>query len=218
MRRRKSGSCGKRYDELLNCEGGYVNRRELFRRTVMGAAGIAAGGAPQAVAREFPADYDASKELARSDWKPQFLDEHQNETLVILSDLLIPATETPGAKLALANRFIDQLLAAETPDMQRQFVDSLAFLDGECLSRYRSAFRYAPQASQLELLHLLAYPHSLSTWGTDVAREDPGYEHFRRLKDWVARAFYSSETGLRELGWDGPPHGEFEGCGGGAHQ
>ena len=197
-----------------------MNRRELFRRTLMGAAGVAAGGAPQAGAREFPPDYDASKELARPDWKPQFLDEHQNETLVILSDLLIPATDTPGARQSLANRFIDQLLAAETPEVQRQFVDSLAFLDGECLSRYRSAFRYATQEGQVELLRLMAYPHSLSTWGTEVAREDPGYEHFRRLKDWVARAFYSSETGMRELGWEGPPHGEFEGCGpgGGAHQ
>ena len=197
-----------------------MNRRELFRRTLMGAAGIAAGRTPQAGAREFPADFDASKDLARPDWKPQFLDEHQNETLIIFSDLLIPTTETPGAKQALVNRFIDQLLSAETPDVQRQFAESLAFLDGECLSRYRSAFRYAPPESQVELLHLLAYPHSLSTWGTDAVREDPGYEHFRRLKDWVARAFYSSESGMRELGWDGPPHGEFEGCGpgGGAHQ
>ena len=84
-----------------------------------GAAGMAAGATPDALAREFPAGYDTSKELARSDWTPAFLDEHQNETLIALSDLIIPKTDTPGAKEALVNRFIDQVLAAESAQDQR---------------------------------------------------------------------------------------------------
>jgi len=192
--------------------GGSVHRRELFRRTLLGAAGVAAATPPRAEGREFPADYDASKDLARADWKPVFLDDHQNETLIILSDLIIPKTDTPGAKEALANRFIDRLLAAETGETQRAFVEGLAYLDGECMSRYRTAFRYTPVESQVEFLGYLAYPHSLGTWGSEGTAEFPGHKHFRRLKDWISRAFYSSETGMRELGWDGPPHGEFEGC------
>jgi len=189
-----------------------VHRRELFRRTLLGAAGVAAAAPPLAEGREFPSDYDASKNLARADWKPVFLDDHQNETLINLSDLIIPKTDTPGAKEALANRFIDRLLAAETPETQRAFVDSLAYLDGECMSRYRTAFRYTPAESQVEFLGYLAYPHSLGTWGSEATAEFPGHAHFRRLKDWISRAFYSSEPGMRELGWDGPPHGEFQGC------
>jgi hypothetical protein len=177
-----------------------------------GAAGVAAGAARCAGAREFPADYDASSELARADWKPAFLDDHQNETLVVLSDLIIPKTGTPGAKEALVNRFIDRLLAAESPETQRAFLESLAYLDGECMSRYRTAFRYVPAESQIEFLRYLAYPHSLRTWHTEAANEFPGYRHFNTLKDWISRAFYSSEIGMRELGWDGPAHGEFAGC------
>lgn len=184
-------------------------RRDLFR--FVGAAGAAAGVASRADAREFPADYDASKELARADWKLAFLDEHQNETLIVLSDLIIPRTDTPGAKEALVNRFIDRLLAAEPADSQRQFLESLASLDGEAMARHRSAFRYLPQESQIELLGYLAYPHSLDTWG-ESAEEIPGHAHFVRLKEWITRAFYRSETGMRELGYDGPAHGVFEGC------
>jgi gluconate 2-dehydrogenase subunit 3-like protein len=185
-----------------------VHRRELFRRTlwsVAGAVGTASG-------REFPPDSDASRELARSDWKPQFLDDHQNETLIVLSDLIIPKTETPGAKEALVNRFIDQLLAAETPETQRAFLESLAYLDGACMERYRTAFRYTPLESQVEFLRFLAYPHSLGTWGGEESGEFSGHTHFRRLKDWISRAYYNSEIGMRELGWDGPAHGEFLGC------
>ena len=187
-------------------------RRELFRRTLWGAAGIAAGRVPNAEAREFPAGFDASKELARPDWKPVFLDEHQNETLITLSDLIIPKTDTPGAKEALVNRFIDRLLAAEPPQTQREFVESLAYVDGEAMARYRSAFRYLAPESQAELLGYLAYPHALGTWGSDASGEFPGHSHFERLKDWISRAFYSSEAGMRELGYDGPAHGEFQGC------
>jgi gluconate 2-dehydrogenase gamma chain len=187
-----------------------VLRRDLFR--FLGAAGVAGGMASPTEAREFPADYDASKELAHADWKPAFLDEHQNETLINLADLIIPRTDTPGAKEALVNRFIDRLLLAESADTQRQFLASLASLDGEAMARYRSAFRYVPQESQIELLGYLAYPHSLDTWGSSASDESPGHTHFNRLKDWITRAFYSSEVGARELGYDGPAHGVFEGC------
>jgi gluconate 2-dehydrogenase gamma chain len=188
-----------------------VHRRELFRRTLWGAAGVAGGAAPRAAAREFPADFDASRELARADWKPVFLDEHQNETLIVLADLIIPKTGTPGAKEALANRFIDRLLAVESRETQRAFLDALAYVDGECMVRFHTAFRYLPAESQVDFLRLLAYPHSLATWG-EAASDSPGYKHFSALKGWISRAFYSSEVGMRELGWDGPPHAEFEGC------
>ena len=185
-----------------------MDRRELFLRTLWGAA----GACRSAQAREFPPDYDASKELARADWKPVFLDDHQNETLIALSNLIIPQTDTPGAKEALANRFIDRVLAAESRDTQREFLEAMAYLDGECLTRYGTAFRYLPEASQVEFLFLLAYPHSLATWGSEAAGQFAGYKHFSTLKQWISGAFYSSEMGTRELGWDGPPHGEFAGC------
>jgi gluconate 2-dehydrogenase gamma chain len=187
-----------------------LDRRELFRRTLLSAAGLSAAGS--ATAREFPAGFDASKDLARAFWKPAFLDEHQNETLIAFSDQIIPKTDSPGAKEALVNRFIDQLLAAEAPDRQREFLESLAFLDGECMKRYQNAFRYLVPATQIEFLRLVAYPHSLPTWGTEPAGEFPGHAHFVRLKDWISRAYFSSEIGMRTLGWDGPTHGEFEGC------
>src|ERR1035438_5798061 len=73
-----------------------MNRRDLFRQTFLGAAAAVSGRV--AAAREFPSDYDASKELARADWKPLFLDDHQDQTLIVFSEILIPATDTTGAK------------------------------------------------------------------------------------------------------------------------
>jgi len=157
---------------------------------------------------------DASKELRGPGWKPLFLDEHQNATLIVLSDLIIPATDTPGAKEALANRFIDLVLAAETPEVQRAFLNSLGYLDGESIRRYKSAFRYLSGDEQDLLLHALAYPRNASNWtGETDANPDKGHAHFEALKDRIMTAYYSSQIGEKELGWDGAfAHGPYQGC------
>ncbi|MGA3041617.1 MAG: gluconate 2-dehydrogenase subunit 3 family protein [Bryobacteraceae bacterium] len=186
-----------------------MNRRDLFRQTILGAAAAVSGGA--ATAREFPSDYDASKELERADWKPLFLADHQNETLIVFSDILIPATDTPGAKAALVNRFLDAVLAVETHDTQRSFLDSLAFVDGESFARYRAAFVYLTPEQQTELLTFMAYPHTLGTWDENAPGAYRGHAHFGNLKDWISGAYYSSPVGMQARGCKGAPGGVFEG-------
>ena len=196
-----------------------MQRRQVLRGTVLGAAGAAVSSffpdktaARAHSAKEFSSAEDASIELSRSDWKPVFLDEHQNQTLIDLSDLIIPKTDTPGAKQALVNRFIDLLLAAETPETQRSFLNSLAYLDGLSIKQHRAGFVHLPRERQVELLNLIAYPHSLGTWG-ERANEFEGHSHFSNLKGWIIRAYYTSEVGMRELGWDGSSfHGDLQGC------
>src|ERR1041385_8567028 len=153
-----------------------MKRRELIRAGVLAGAAAAlptrsksqnASQAPELT----PAQngVDASKDLAAAGWRPLFLDEHQNETLIALSDLIIPATDTPGAKEAQVNRYIDLVLAAETHETQRAFLNSLGYLDGESMRRYRAAFRYLPRQDQDDLLHSLAYTRTGSGWTGEAA-------------------------------------------------
>jgi gluconate 2-dehydrogenase gamma chain len=188
-----------------------MNRRDLLRTTWLAAASSSLVSLP-ARAVERPPDADASKELESPDWKPLFFTDHQNQTVIALSDLVIPATDTPGAKAALVNRFLDLLLSVEKSETQREFVAALAYLDGASLERYNAAFVHLPHGQQIEILMLHAYPHTQQTWGEGIA-EFPGHRHFENLKQWIAGAYYSSPIGLKELGWDGTfPHGVFSGC------
>lgn len=184
-----------------------MNRRQLFRNSLLGAIGVTAA------AREFPANFDESKELASPGWKPAFLSEHQNQTLIVVSDLMIPETDTAGARTALVNRFIDLVLAAETHDTQQSFLNSLAYIDGAARSRYGDAFIYLPKDSQADLLEFVAFPNSLETWNEGKTGDDAGHNHFQNLKGWITRSFYSSEAGMKALGWNGEPaHGVLTGC------
>lgn len=202
-----------------------MKRRELLRASVItGAAAALSTSLSAAQKTEQKPDgpneltpaqrgVDASKDLAAPGWKPLFLDEHQNETLILLSDLIIPATDTPGAKEALVNRYIDLVLAADNRDNQRGFLNSLAYLDGESIRRYKTAFRYISREDQDDLLHSLAYSKGASGWTGEAAGSDAGHEHFENLKQRIVFAYYSSEIGGKELGWDGNVmHGVYQGC------
>src|SRR5271155_4219739 len=202
-----------------------MKRREMLRASVLAGAAAAlcptlasAQSAAQNVAQPSeltPAQsgVDASKEFEGPGWKPLFLDEHQNETLIVLSDLIIPATDTPGAKEALVNRYIDLVLAAETSETQSAFLNSLGYLDGESIRRYKTAFRYLAREDQDDLLHSFAYSKNPSRWTGESSGPDVGHSHFDALKRRIMTAYYSSQIGEKELGWDGAvAHGPYLGC------
>jgi len=202
-----------------------MKRRELLRAGVLTGATAAltsslsmAQSAAQTTAQSSeltPAQrgVDASNDLSATGWKPLFLDEHQSETLIILSDLIIPATDTPGAKEALVNRYIDLLLAAEPRESQKAFLNSLGYLDGESIRRCKAAFRYLAREDQDDLLHALAFPTGNSGWTGEAAGPDVGHGHFELLKQRISMAYYSSHIGAKELGWDGAAaHGVYQGC------
>ncbi|HLZ12181.1 MAG TPA: gluconate 2-dehydrogenase subunit 3 family protein [Candidatus Acidoferrum sp.] len=202
-----------------------MKRRDLLRASVITGATAALGSslsaaqsttqnsAPASELTPAQRGVDASNDLSAPGWKPLFLDEHQNETLILLSDLIIPATDTPGAKEALVNRYIDLLLAAESRDIQKAFLNSLGYLDGESIRRYKAAFRYLPREDQDDLLHALAFPSGNSGWTGEAAGPDIGHEHFQHLKQRIGMAYYSSQIGAKDLGWDGAAaHGVYQGC------
>ena len=206
-----------------------MKRREMLRASLMGGAAAALtpalAGAKQTAAKNAAGEdkseltpaqrgVDASEELKVANWKPVFLDEHQNETLIILSDLIVPATDTPGAKEALVNRYIDLVMAAETHENQKSFLGNLAYIDGESMRKYKNSFRYLSREDQDDLLHSMAYPLAGSTWtGEEAPSEDPGFRNFEQLKTHIADAYYTSQIGLKELGRDENfTHGVYQGC------
>src|SRR5262245_36831395 len=69
------------------------------------------------------------------------LDEHQSETVATMAEIILPETDTPGARAAKVNEFIDVLLAdwADTTDKDR-FLAGLTDVDTRCRDAYGSDF------------------------------------------------------------------------------
>jgi hypothetical protein len=207
--------------ETLPATAHTLTRREWVHRMLAGAgAGVAgtalveASSAHSAASAESIPDQSGPRE---GKWTPAFFDEHQNQTLVALAERLVP-----GSTAAQVNRFLDFALSAETQEIQRKFVVSLNSFDGESLRRFTRSFKDLSADQQNEILSV-ATTAPPSDPKNDASGEETGVEthplppdlrdYFNCLKDWISMAYYSSEVGMKELGWTGENFFEsFPGC------
>ncbi|MDX2154699.1 MAG: gluconate 2-dehydrogenase subunit 3 family protein [Bryobacteraceae bacterium] len=136
-------------------------------------------------------------------WTPQVFDAHQNETVVALTELIIPATDTPGAKAALVNRYIDLLLADGPAPQREAFLSGLAWLDGYAMKQHSKPFVRCTAAEQTAMLETLD-----AARGGDLAT---GARFFRMAKGMTARIYYSTQIGFDELNKGGRVPATF-GC------
>ena len=102
-------------------------------------------------------------------------------------------------------------------DFQQEFLAALKFIDSESQAQLGKEFLELSIEDQTWLLKPWAYTQQSSHW---TERNDPHaqpadlpQQHFHRLKTLIAAAYYGSEIGEKELGWDGEfTHGPYEGC------
>src|ERR1022692_1363456 len=81
----------------------------------------------------------------------QTLNPHQNATVTIMSELIIPQTDTPGAKAARVNEFLDLILADWYDDDERSaFLAGLAGVDTRSQSLFGKDFVSASSDQQTQ--------------------------------------------------------------------
>ena len=84
------------------------------------------------------------------------LNPHQDATVTLISELIIPQTDTPGAKAARVNEFIDLILTEWYDDEEKStFVNGLADVDARARELLGKDFIDCSQKSQVELLEAL---------------------------------------------------------------
>ena len=204
-----------------------LNRREVVQR-LLGSAGV--GFAVPTVAASHPIHShlaspstleQADAKSRAADWAPEFLDPHQSDTLAVLAERIVP-----GSTKAQVNRFIDLLLTVDTQENQKKFLASLGAFEGEAINRFGKPFKDLREEQQNQILTVASteksgLPEGNSDWSwfalpSTESSELPRVtirDHFENIKGWVSGAYYSSEVGMRELGWTGDVYFDsFPGC------
>jgi hypothetical protein len=205
-----------------------VGRRELLQGLITGVgAGFAIPGLAEAHPmhahlQEKSRVQKAQAKAKDAEWKPEFLDAYQAETLASLAERIVP-----GSTAAKADRFIDSLLAVNTRDDQQRFLQAMGAMEAESRARFKKPWKDLGEAEQSELLTAAstANPGREERYWTpgtpvmDYLKQQGGTspttlrDHFDHLKGWVSGAYYSSEAGLKELGYTGQMFFEsFPGC------
>jgi len=189
-----------------------LGRREALRRLTLGGLGAASIPAwVEALAGLAEARghvHAAAPAPPAADWKPKVLDPHQDETVTVISELIIPQTDTPGAKAAFVNRFVDEVLADAEEKDRRQFLRGLRWMDDRSNELFGADFAKAAPEQQAALLTILS---------SDLNRaleDEIGRDFFKAVKSMTITGYYTSEVGMKEeLGDDGQLFFlEFKGC------
>src|SRR5688572_13464790 len=87
------------------------------------------GASLTALARQQAHAHAADAVIAAQNWTPRTLTAPQNDLVVAVTELIIPETETPGAKAARVNRFVDQVLTDAPPPDRAAFMRGLGWID-----------------------------------------------------------------------------------------
>jgi hypothetical protein len=156
-----------------------------------------------------------------SSYRLQSLNEHQNKTAVAMIDLMIPATDTPGAKAARVNEFIDVILTSWATAAERdKFLTGLAGVDTLSGTLYSKKFVETSAEQQTALLRAM---DDAVDWAHDPDANDDydgaiDYdarlrgEFFRVFKTLTFHGYYTSEIGFtQDLKLEIIP-GEQHGC------
>jgi hypothetical protein len=135
------------------------------------------------------------------------LNPHQNATVVLMTDLIIPQTDTPGAKAARVNEFIDVILTEWAVDEERQnFLDGLAGVDKQSNELFGKNFVDASPAQQLALLRSMDESvcvagarrhHHGNTIPEDRDKQLRG-DFFTVFKGITLHGYYTSEIGFTQ--------------------
>jgi hypothetical protein len=134
------------------------------------------------------------------------LNPHQNATVTTISELIIPATDTPGAKEAKVNEFIDLLLTEwYDPAETKQFLEGLTEVDACSKEKFSAAFVDCTPAQQAKVLKQLDDAAMVFAAKQKQALQThaapPSMNFFYQLKKLTLAGYYTSEIGFsQELG------------------
>lgn len=148
-----------------------------------------------------PEEMERDKEITAK----TFFTAHEMATITVLGDIIIPKDEKSGsASDAKVPAFIE-FIVKDMPSHQTPLRGGLRWLDMQCFKRYDKAFVDCSKTEQLAMVDAIAYPNKAKP---DMQQ---GVSFFNHIRNLVATGFYTSEIGVKDLGYMGNTPNQWNG-------
>ena len=158
-----------------------------------------AESAAQPGRQQFEVERDKALESAK------FFDEHEMATIAVLADIIIPKDDRSGSATdAKVPEFIE-FIVKDLPEHQTPMRGGLRWLDLQSFNRFEKPFKDASPAQQTSLVDDIAYPNKVKPGMLQ------GVEFFNRMRDLTASGFFTTEMGVKDLGYVGNKPNRWEG-------
>jgi hypothetical protein len=189
--------------------GTNLSRRDVLKTLAMGAAASSVLRVIPLQAAEYAHHMIAAEKAATKAYTPKYFAAHQYKTLQTLCQAIIPPdADSGGAIEAGAPEFID-LLTSENKEYQLTLGGGLMWLDETCSDRYGKLYLDCSPEQQNEILNKIAHRRNALA---DLALSQ-GVAFFSFLRNMTADGFFTSEIGIKYLGYVGGAFlKEFPGC------
>lgn len=135
----------------------------------------------------------------------KFFTDHEMATITVLGDIIIPKDEVSGsASDAKVPDFIE-FIVKDMPQHKVPMKGGLRWLDMHCLKQYEKSFKDCTTQQQIEVIDAIAYPNKAK------ANMKQGVAFFSLMRNLTITGFYTSEIGVKDLGYEGNKPGKWNG-------
>lgn len=134
---------------------------------------------------------DAAPPARVANYRPSYFSPGEYHTIDVVTGLIIPRDESPGAQEAGASEFIDFMAAHGEKQIQRPMRDGLRWLDSTAKKEHAASFAALSPEQQTGILNRAAQPGA------------EGHAFFRLIRRYTVMGYYTSAMGLKELDFPG---------------
>lgn len=203
-----------------------MDRRKSIKTLLVGTAGAVSTGlllegchpgetktAPEATPQQASAENTGSginrmKEEAAYEKELRsetFFTPDEMATITILSDIIIPKDEISGSASESGVPAFIEFIVKDMPEHQIPMRGGLRWLDLQCLTNFDKAFKDCSPARQMQIVDEIAWPEKAKP---EMAQ---GVAFFNLMRNLTASGFYTSQIGVKDMGYVGNTPNQWNG-------
>jgi hypothetical protein len=173
-----------------------INRREAIRRVALLMGGAVSAPAILGVL----AGCSAEQAATQAEWKPAFLTQAQAALVAEVAEIMIPRTDTPGAKDVGIAAFIDKMLKDVYPKAeQTRFFAGLADLEAQAKREHGHAFLELEPALRAALVKQVHDPAVEAERASTVPVAERSRPFILTMKELTMLGFFTSQPGATQV-------------------
>ena len=165
--------------------------------------------APEASSSATPAStIDRTKVEAEIEAKlmaETFFTPHEMATIIVLADIIIPKDEISGSASEAGVPDFIEFIVKDMPQNKTPMRGGLRWLDLESSKRFQKAFKDCSKQQQIAIVDDIAYPEKAKP------EMKQGVAFFNLMRNLTATGFYTSEIGVKDIGYIGNRPNQWNG-------
>lgn len=190
-----------------------INRREAIRRVALLMGGAVSAPAILGLLAGCSAEPGTDVAATDAEWKPTFLTQAQAALVAEVAEIMIPRTDTPGAKDVGIPAFIDKMLKDAYPqDDQTRFVAGLADFEAQARREHGRAFLELEPAQRAALVKQAHDPAVEVEQASTLPIAERNRPFILMMKELTMLGYFVSEPGATQVLQYRPVPGAYHAC------